>query len=84
MYRTGEGPGEVLERKGWATVSDRGSLQEVVDKVVRENPKEAEGFRGGKAKLMGFFMGQVMKLTQGQADPKSAQQMLEERLKKEA
>jgi aspartyl-tRNA(Asn)/glutamyl-tRNA(Gln) amidotransferase subunit B len=84
MYRTGEGPDEVLERKGWATVSDRGSLREVVEQVIRENPKETEGFRGGKTKLMGFFMGQVMKLTQGQADPKAAQQLIEERLKNEA
>ncbi|MGQ9653073.1 MAG: Asp-tRNA(Asn)/Glu-tRNA(Gln) amidotransferase subunit GatB [Thermodesulfobacteriota bacterium] len=81
MYRTAEAPEEVLERKGWTTVSDRDSLSAVVDQVLSQNPKEAEAFRQGKRKLMGFFMGQVMRQTQGQADPKLAQELLEERLK---
>jgi aspartyl-tRNA(Asn)/glutamyl-tRNA(Gln) amidotransferase subunit B len=81
MYRTGETAEEVVGRKGWATVADRNSLYAVVDQVLSQNPKEVDAFRQGKTKLMGFFMGQVMRLTQGQADPKLAQQVLEERLK---
>ncbi len=81
MCQTGEGPEEVLARKGWATVSDAGPLQEMVDRILAENPKEVEAYRQGKVKLMGFFMGQLMRFTQGQADPKLAQKILEERLK---
>lgn len=81
MYRTGEGPEEIVEEKGWAVVSDQDALQEVVERVLSENSEEVEAYRGGKDKLMGFFMGQVMKLTKGQADPKLAQQMLRERLR---
>jgi aspartyl-tRNA(Asn)/glutamyl-tRNA(Gln) amidotransferase subunit B len=80
MFRTGERPEEILERKGWATVSDRDSLIQVVERVMEENPKEVAGYRAGKTKLMGFFMGQIMRLTQGQADHKLAQEILEERL----
>lgn len=81
MYRTGEAPEEVLERKGWSAVTDRDSLSAVVDQVLLQNPKEVDAFRQGKTKLMGFFMGQVMRHTQGQADPKLAQALLEERLR---
>ncbi len=81
MYRTGEAPEEVLRRKGWAAVTDRDSLSALVDQVLSQNPKEVDAFRQGKTKLMGFFMGQVMRQTQGQADPKLAQELLEERLR---
>lgn len=82
MYRTGEAPEEVLARKGWAALTDRDSLSAVVDQVLLQNPKEVDAFRQGKTKLMGFFMGQVMRHTQGQADPKLTQALLEERLRK--
>jgi aspartyl-tRNA(Asn)/glutamyl-tRNA(Gln) amidotransferase subunit B len=80
MYRTGEDPDTVIDRHGWAVVGDRGVLEEVVDQVLSEHPSEVEAYRGGKKKLMGFFMGQLMKHTKGQADPKLAQQLLKERL----
>jgi aspartyl-tRNA(Asn)/glutamyl-tRNA(Gln) amidotransferase subunit B len=81
MYETGQSPDEIVSRKGWAMVSDREELVGVVEEVLRENPKEVEAFKAGKEKLMGFFMGEVMKRTRGQADPKLAQEILRERLK---
>jgi aspartyl-tRNA(Asn)/glutamyl-tRNA(Gln) amidotransferase subunit B len=83
MYRTGQAPQSIVEAKGLATVSDRGELAAVVDRVIKEHPSEVEQYRAGKEKLMGFFMGQVMRLTKGQADPKLAQQLLLERLRRE-
>jgi aspartyl-tRNA(Asn)/glutamyl-tRNA(Gln) amidotransferase subunit B len=82
MYQTGEDPKVIVQEKGWAVVSDLDSLHEIIDGVITENPNEVEAYRSGKEKLMGFFMGQVMKLTKGQADPKLAQKVLLERLKK--
>jgi aspartyl-tRNA(Asn)/glutamyl-tRNA(Gln) amidotransferase subunit B len=81
MYRSGEGAEEVLQRKGWAAVSDRDALEALVEKVLAEHPKEVAAYRGGKGQLMGYFMGQLMRLTQGQADPKLAQKLLAERLR---
>jgi len=81
MYETGQSPDDIVARKGWAMVSDREELVGVVEEVLRENPKEVEAFKAGKEKLMGFFMGEVMKRTKGQADPKLAQEILREKLK---
>lgn len=81
MYETGEGPEEIVARKGWAVVSDRDQLEGLIEDVLRDNPKEVQAFKAGKEKLMGFFMGEVMKRTKGQADPKLAQEILREKLK---
>ena len=81
MYKTGEDPKALIDKQGLAAVSDKGELIAIIDKVIADNPKEVEEFKGGKGKLMGFFMGQVMKLTKGQADPKTAQALFTERLK---
>ena len=83
MYKTGEDPKAVIDKQGLAAVSDEGELTAIIDQVIADNPKEVEEFKGGKGKLMGFFMGQVMKLTKGQADPKTAQALFTERLKGE-
>ncbi len=83
MYMTGKTPEAILTEKGWATVSDQGSLYSVIEEILREHPAEVEAFRQGKSKLLGFFMGQVMRKTQGQADPKLAQRLLEQKLKGE-
>jgi len=80
MYLSGEDPDKILGRKGWATMSDQESLSQIVEAVMREHPNEVEAFRAGKTKLLGFFMGELMRRTQGQADPKLAQKLLKERL----
>jgi aspartyl-tRNA(Asn)/glutamyl-tRNA(Gln) amidotransferase subunit B len=73
-------PRAVAERLGLVQVSDQDALGRWVDEVLAANPDEVARFRGGEAKLMGFFVGQVMKKSQGKADPKGVQPVLARRL----
>ncbi|HUR93731.1 MAG TPA: Asp-tRNA(Asn)/Glu-tRNA(Gln) amidotransferase subunit GatB [Gemmatimonadales bacterium] len=73
-------PQAVAERLGLVQVSDQGVLAGWVDEVLAAHPAEVARYRGGEAKLMGFFVGQVMKRSQGKADPKGVQPVLQERL----
>ena len=50
------------------------------DRLINEYPKEVESFKNGKTKLLGFFVGQLMKITKGKADPKLANKLLSEKL----
>ena len=73
-------PRAMAERLGLVQVSDQGALGEWVDAVLAEHPAEVARYREGEAKLMGFFVGQVMKRSKGKADPKGVQPVLAERL----
>ena len=75
-----ESPRAVAERLGLLQVGDLDALGAWVEEVVAANPKEVERFRGGDLKLMGFFVGQVMKKSQGKADPKKIQPVLQQKL----
>jgi len=81
MAASGKEAKVIVEAKGLAQVSDTSELESVVDKLLADNPKEVEAFRGGKKKLMGFFVGQVMKATKGKGNPKVVNQLLGEKLK---
>jgi aspartyl-tRNA(Asn)/glutamyl-tRNA(Gln) amidotransferase subunit B len=76
-----EEPQAVAERLGLVQVSDAGALAGWVDEVLAAHQSEVERFRGGEAKLMGFFVGQVMKRSKGKADPKAVQPVLQEKLR---
>jgi aspartyl-tRNA(Asn)/glutamyl-tRNA(Gln) amidotransferase subunit B len=76
-----EEPRALAERLGLIQVSDRGALAGWVDEVLAAHPAEVTRFRNGEAKLMAFFVGQVMKRSRGKADPKGVQPVLEERLR---
>jgi aspartyl-tRNA(Asn)/glutamyl-tRNA(Gln) amidotransferase subunit B len=76
-----EEPRALAERLGLIQVSDRGALAGWVDEVLAAHPAEVARFRNGEAKLMAFFVGQVMKRSRGKADPKGVQPVLEERLR---
>jgi aspartyl-tRNA(Asn)/glutamyl-tRNA(Gln) amidotransferase subunit B len=78
---SGEEPRSVAERLGLLQVSDHGALAGWVDEVLAANPGEVARFRNGEAKLMAFFVGQVMKRSKGKADPKGVQPLLQERLR---
>ena len=73
-------PRAVAERLGLLQVRDADSLAAWVDAVVAAHPAEVARYRGGETKLMGFFVGQVMKRSGGKADPKGVQPVLQERL----
>jgi aspartyl-tRNA(Asn)/glutamyl-tRNA(Gln) amidotransferase subunit B len=80
MYETGKPASEVVTEKGLRQISDESALLAAVEQVLAENPKEVDEFRAGREKLLGFFMGQVMKATQGKANPQAVNKLLRERL----
>jgi len=61
---------DLIKQKGIRQMSDTSEIEAVVQKVLDDNPKEVERYRSGDNKLIGFFVGQVMKLTKGKANPK--------------
>ena len=77
-----EEPRAVADRLGLIQVGDANTLGAWVAEVLAANPSEVERFRGGEAKLMGFFVGLVMKKSGGKADPKALQPLLTEKLRK--
>jgi len=79
-YKTGEAPGRVVERRGVQQISDEAALWEIVDRVVGANPKQAKDYASGKDGLFVFFVGQVMKQTQGRANPVITSDLLRKRL----
>ncbi|HSH70346.1 MAG TPA: Asp-tRNA(Asn)/Glu-tRNA(Gln) amidotransferase subunit GatB [Deferrisomatales bacterium] len=80
MWATGKQPGVIVSEKGLAQISDTAALEAAVDQVIAANPAEAEALRGGKTKLMGFFVGQVMQATRGQANPQLVNRLVREKL----
>ncbi len=81
VFRTGEEPSSAVERMGLVQVSDEASLSSTIDKVIAANPRQLAEYRGGKEKLLGFFVGQVMKETRGQANPGIVNDLLLRKLK---
>ena len=78
MYRTGKDAEVVVKEKGLVQISDGSAIEKLVDEVIAKHPAEAERFKAGEEKLLGFLVGQVMKASKGKANP----QMLNELLKK--
>ena len=81
LLATGADPEELVKAKGLVQISDTSALEADVDAVLAENPKELADFRAGKTKLMGFFVGQVMRRTKGQGNPAVVNKLLAEKLK---
>ncbi len=80
MMETGEKASAIVEKKGLSQISDTGAIKEIAQKIIDANPGQVEAYRGGKDKLFGFFVGQVMKETKGRANPQSVNQILKELL----
>jgi aspartyl-tRNA(Asn)/glutamyl-tRNA(Gln) amidotransferase subunit B len=74
---------EIIAARGLEQVSDTGALAGIIQKIVADNPEQAAQFRAGKDKVLGFFVGQVMKATQGKANPKQVNELLHAALKQE-
>jgi aspartyl-tRNA(Asn)/glutamyl-tRNA(Gln) amidotransferase subunit B len=81
MAASGKPARQIVEEKGLVQVQDVSAIESAVDKILEANPKEVEAFRGGKNKLMGFFVGQVMRETKGKANPKIVNELLNKKLK---
>jgi aspartyl-tRNA(Asn)/glutamyl-tRNA(Gln) amidotransferase subunit B len=80
MAATGDAPALIIEREGLKQISDTGALEKIVDEVIAANPKQLEQYRGGKTTVMGFFVGQVMKASRGQANPAVVNELLRKKL----
>lgn len=70
----------IIKEKGLIQISDSGEIEKAVDDVIAKNPKEVERYKAGEEKLVGFFVGQVMKLTKGKANPQMVNELLKKRL----
>ena len=81
MFETGEKPADIVEKKGLRQVTDTGAIEGAIDAVLAANAGKVEEFRSGKDKLFGFFVGQVMKATQGKANPALVNEILTKKLK---
>ncbi len=80
MVQSGKDPATIIEVRGLKQVSDEGALRGLLETLLNNNPKQVEQYRAGKTQIKGFFVGQVMKETKGQANPKIVNQLLEELL----
>lgn len=80
MMATGEAPEAIAERKNLLQVSDEGAILEIVKKVLAENPKATGDVQAGEMKAIGFLVGQVMKLSQGKANPAMATALIKKQL----
>jgi len=81
LLAQGGSPKAIVEAQGLGMISDPAEITAIVEALLAAHPAEVEAFRGGKTKLQGFFVGQLMKQTGGKADPKLANQILVEKLK---
>ncbi|MBR1943202.1 Asp-tRNA(Asn)/Glu-tRNA(Gln) amidotransferase subunit GatB [bacterium] len=80
MMKDGEKASSIVEKKGLSQISDTGAIKEIAQKIIDANPSQVEAYRGGKDKLFGFFVGQVMKETKGRANPQAVNEILKELL----
>jgi len=77
----GEGDADhVIEKQGLVQVTDTAAIEKVIDEVIANNPKQLADYRSGKDKLFGFFVGQVMKVSQGKANPNLVNELLKQKL----
>ena len=82
MLRSGQDPDSIVERKGLRQVSDESAIDKVVEEVLQSNPDEVQKYVGGKEKLFGFFVGEIMKRTRGKANPKILNDLLRQKLER--
>ncbi|MBE6440760.1 MAG: Asp-tRNA(Asn)/Glu-tRNA(Gln) amidotransferase subunit GatB [Desulfovibrio sp.] len=80
LFEKGVMPGAYVKEKGLVQISDASALEAAVDEVLAANPDEVAAYRGGKTKLMSFFVGQVMRATRGKANPALVNRLLSEKL----
>ena len=77
---SGKSPQSIVEEEGLAQVSDESALRSLAEQVLVNNPEQVETYKGGKTTVIGWFVGQVMKQSQGKANPQIVRQLLEDLL----
>jgi aspartyl-tRNA(Asn)/glutamyl-tRNA(Gln) amidotransferase subunit B len=80
MFATGKPAAEIVEAEGLKQISDTGALQKIIDEVLAKNPSQVATYKGGKTSVLGFFVGQIMKATRGQANPQAVNDLLKKAL----
>lgn len=81
MWQTGKAPAAIVEEKGLVQVSDTGAIEKIIDEIMAANMGQVEEYRGGKEKVFGFFVGQVMRASKGKANPAVVNDLLVKKLK---
>lgn len=76
MLKDGAKASEIIEKQGLSQISDESTIKEIVKNIVDANPEQVSAYKAGKIQLLGFFVGQVMKATQGRANPKTVNELL--------
>ncbi len=80
MWENGQEAGVIVEAKGLKQISDSSEIEGMVEEIIANNPKQVEQFKGGNEKILGWFVGQVMKMTQGKANPGMVNEVLRKKL----
>ena len=80
MAETGDEPEAIVARQGLRQITDSGAIEAAVDKAIADNPGQADQYRAGNQKVAGWFVGQVMKATQGKANPQAVNELLRRKL----
>lgn len=80
MADTGDDPAAIVKEKGLTQITDTSAIEAAVDKVIADNPGQVEHFKAGNPKVIGWFVGQIMKATQGKANPQQVNQLLKAKL----
>jgi len=81
MVKSGENPTDIVETKGLVQISDPAKISPIIDEVIANNPDNVAKFKAGNTKLLGFFVGQVLKATGGKANPAVVNKLVAEKLK---
>ena len=81
MWTSGKNPDEIVKAKGLTQITDTSAIEKIVDEVIAANPSQVAEFRSGKEKIFGFFVGQAMKASKGQASPDVMNEILRKKLK---
>ena len=82
LWHSDQTADEIIDQKGLKQITDTGAIEAIIDEVIANNAGQVEQYLSGKDKVFGFFVGQVMKLTQGKANPGEVNAMLKEKLKR--
>ncbi|SCA56967.1 Aspartyl/glutamyl-tRNA(Asn/Gln) amidotransferase subunit B [Candidatus Terasakiella magnetica] len=80
MIETGDNPEKIVEEKGLKQITDTGAIEAAIDEIMAANEDKVEQIRGGKDKMLGWFVGQVMKATQGKANPGVVNKLLRDKI----
>jgi aspartyl-tRNA(Asn)/glutamyl-tRNA(Gln) amidotransferase subunit B len=81
MVREGGDPEQIVEEKGLKQITDSGEIEGMIDTLIAENPEQAQQYKSGNMKVAGWFVGQMMKASQGKANPQMVNEILKKKMR---